>query len=120
MTDRWLMDLWSRAVRAIKGDQCFNPECSRPAHSIHHIIKRRYRVLRCDVKNGIPLCVVCHPKADRNAAFVLDMISEGDRAYLADMGVHTLKDWLTKTCQTREEFLQGEADELKDIIRGAR
>ena len=117
MTDRYLMQLWSRAVRAQKGSYCNNPECRRPASGTHHIIKRRYRVLRYDVRNGLPLCSACHPMADRNSAWALSLISEDDREYLAEMGRYTLPEWLQFTGETRAEFLESEAAELKRIIR---
>ena len=118
MTDRYLMTLWSKAVRAQKGIMCRNPECMNPAHGTHHIIKRRYRVLRYDARNGLPLCLVCHPIADRNSAWALSLITEEDREYLEEMGMWNLQDWLATSKQTRDEFLKQEADELKAIIKG--
>ena len=118
MTDRWLMKLWSEAVRVQKGDACYNLECRKPAHSVHHIVKRRYRTLRYDAKNGVPLCAACHPIADRNTAFVLAMISDEDAEYLESMGRHTFKEWLVVSGQSQREFLTGEANELKEIRKG--
>ena len=118
MTDRYLCGLWSKAVRILKGDVCVN--CGAPAHSVHHILKRRYIVTRYDVKNGLPLCAVCHRIADRNSEFALSLLDAEDREYLKQMGMYTLKDWLMRTGQSRDEFLAGEADELKSIIRGVR
>ncbi len=118
MTDRHLCKLWSNAVRIQKGVLCSNPMCGKLASGTHHIVKRRYMVTRYDVKNGLPLCPTCHPIADRNSEFAMRMISAEDRDYLADMGMHTLKDWLLITRQSRDEFMQGCADELKAIIKG--
>ena len=118
MTDRYLMHLWSKAVRAEKGEYCRNPECGNLGHSTHHIVKRRYRVLRYDVKNGLPLCAMCHPIADRNVAWALSLIPAGDREYLTEMGIYTLPEWLSLNHITRDEFLEQEAAELKRIIAG--
>ena len=120
MTDRYMQILWSKAVRAVWGEECANPECSNPAHSCHHVIKRRHTVTRYDAQNGLPLCIVCHPIADRNTAFAMQLLPEGSREYLSDLGMYTLKDWLKHTKQTRDEFMLLCADELKDIIREGR
>jgi len=117
VTDRYLTTLWSKAVRTLKGEYCRNPECSELAQGTHHIIKRRYRVLRYDVKNGIPLCMRCHPIADRSAPWALTLIPREDADYLTQMSVYTLPEWLSINHQTRDEFLEQEADELKRIIR---
>lgn len=119
-SDSYLNQLWTKAVAAEKGTMCCNPECANPAGATHHIIKRRYKVLKYDAKNGLPLCAVCHPVADRNSAWALSLVSEEDREYLAEMGKWTLDDWLQHTGQTRDEFLTGEANELKRIIGGGR
>ena len=119
MTDRYLMTLWSKAVRVLKGEVC-NACKSAMAQGTHHIIKRRYRVLRYDVKNGIPLCAHCHPIADRNSAWALSLIPEEDREYLEEMGMWNLQAWLVTSEQSRAEFLEQEADELKAIIAGGR
>lgn len=116
LSDKYLSSLWSKAVRAEKGLRCV--KCGTNAHSVHHIIKRRYMVLRYDPKNGVPLCTMCHPIADRNTEFAMQLIPDADRGYLADMGMYTLKDWLQVSRQSRAEFLKGCADELKGIIKG--
>ena len=116
MTDKYLCTLWSKAVRAEKGEFCMNPLCGKLAHSTHHIIKRRYMTTRYDTRNGLPLCADCHRIADRNAEFAMRMISDDDREHLADMGMYTLKDWLLITQQTREEFMKFCADDLKEKI----
>jgi len=118
LSDRYLMTLWSKAVRSLKGEMCSNPLCGKPAQGTHHIIKRRYRVLRYNVVNGLPLCADCHPIADRNTEFAMAMLDAESREYLAKLGMHTFKDWLMITEQSRDEFMKSEADELKRIIKG--
>jgi hypothetical protein len=116
MTDSTLNKLWSRAVRAMRGNYCLS--CGAPAHSCHHIIKRRYIVTKYDATNGIPLCQECHRIADRNSEFALQLVSDSDRLYLKEMGMYTLKDWLMKEGQTRDEFMEIEGEALKLIIQG--
>jgi len=117
MTEGYLDSLWSQAIRARKGEFCCNPGCPNPAGGVHHIIKRRYKVLRWDARNGIPLCSICHPIADRNSAWALSLISAADRKYLEQMGVYVLQDWLKINGLTRDEFMQQKADECKAIIK---
>ena len=116
MTERYLDHLWSQAVRAQKGERCAN--CGNPAGGVHHLIKRRYKVLRWDLRNGVPLCAVCHPIADRNSAWALLLVDREDREYLAQVGMYNLQDWLQIHKLTRDEFLRGEADDLKRVIKG--
>jgi hypothetical protein len=119
-SDSYLNQLWTKAVRVQKGEMCCNPECRNPATGTHHLIKRRYKVLKYDVKNGLPLCSVCHPIADRNSAWALSLVSEEDREYLGELGKFTLDDYLAYMGKTRDEFLAGEAAELKRIIEEGR
>lgn len=114
-SDGYLMKLWRQAVRKQKGDRCLN--CGAPATGTHHIIKRRFRVLRYDVLNGVPLCSVCHPIADRSQQFALELVSREDRDYLAQMGVYTLPEWLSINRMTHDEFLKAEAEGLKELLR---
>ena len=116
MTERYLDHLWSCAVLAQKGERCVN--CGNPAGGVHHIVKRRYKVLRWDVKNGVPLCSICHPIADRSQQFALDMIPEDEREYIRDMSMYVLQDWLRIHGLTRDEFMRGEAEDLKRVIKG--
>jgi len=118
MNDRYLCKLWSDACRKINGDMCANPMCGKPAHSVHHVIKRRYLVTRYDPQNGLPLCANCHRIADRNSEFAMRMLPDGSREYLADMGMYTLKDWLAIVQQSRAEFDKQCAQELREIING--
>ena len=117
MTDRYLIDLWSKAVRTEKGEFCYNPECDKQASGMHHILKRKWVVTRYKVQNGIPLCPICHPKADRNSAWALSMVPQSDRDYLARMGIYTMPEWLKINGLSRAEFEKQEADTLKEIIR---
>lgn len=115
-TDRTLQRWWRRAVIAIHGERCVL--CGRQPVECHHIVKRRHMVLRHDPKNGVPLCVACHPVADTidgRAAIEAQV----DIEYLRDMEFTRLKDWLQSMGMTRTEFLAGELEELKRIVREA-
>jgi hypothetical protein len=118
LTDRYLIDLWSQAVRAQKGTYCFNPECGNQASGVHHIVKRRHAVTRYDPINGVPLCSVCHPKADRSQQWALSLIPEYEREHLANMSVLLLQDYLQYELLTRKEWHTRTAAMLRDIIKG--
>jgi hypothetical protein len=118
MTDRYLVDLWSHAVRAQKGERCFNPECSNQASGVHHIIKRRHAVTRYDPINGVPLCSVCHPKADRSQQWALSLIPEHEQEHLMDWSMYTLQEYLKIAKLTRAEWHARTAAMLREIIKG--
>ncbi len=116
MTDRYLMQLWSKAVRVEKGEGCY--ACGRPAHSVHHIIRRGHRLTRFDVKNGLPLCADCHRRAQRSIGWDIDMILAEDKADLQERANINIKDWLVKLGMSMSEYEKWEAEELKRIIKG--
>ena len=116
MTDRYLINLWSKAVRAEKGEGCYH--CGAPAHSVHHIIRRRHRLTRYDVVNGIPLCAECHQQAQRSIGWDIDLLPEADKAYLRERANINIKYWLVKLGVSMLEYERFEADKLKRIIKG--
>ena len=118
MTHGYMLQLWRKAVRIKKGERCCNPECGNMASGCHHLIKVRYRTTAYRAENGIPLCAICHPIADRSPQFALDMISEIDYNFIKQRSIYNLQEWLTINHMSREEFLKSEADELKRIIKG--
>ena len=118
MTHGYMLQLWRKAVRIKKGERCCNPECGNMASGCHHLIKVRYRTTAYRAENGIPLCAICHPIADRSPQFALGMISEIDYNFIKQRSIYNLQEWLTINHMSREEFLKSEADELKRIIKG--
>ena len=118
MNDKYLLNLWSKAVLASKGIMCYNPECGLQAHSCHHIIRSKHKLTRYDVRNGIPLCESCHKRAQRSIGWDIDMISESDKLWLREAANINIKDYLLQHGLTKEEFEQQCADELNAIIKG--
>ena len=117
MTDKYLLSLWSKAVLTSKGEYCYNPECGQPAHSCHHIIRRKHKLTRYDVRNGLPLCSECHRDVQNRAVSDMDMIPEADRKWLREAAGIMIKDYLVKLGMTDKEFCEIAADNLKRIIR---
>jgi len=117
MTDKYMLNLWSKAVRVEKGDYCY--ACGQPAHSVHHVIRVRHKLTRYDPKNGLPLCAECHKKAQRSIGWDVDLIPD-DKLYLRERANINIKDWLVRLGMTMKEFEKFAADELKAIIARGR
>jgi len=61
---------WQKAI-VERDDTCrighlLNHNCMVMPISGHHIIRRRYKKTRHDLRNGVGLCPVCHNWADSN------------------------------------------------------
>ena len=112
-SDRYLQQWWRKAVMAVHGDRC--RLCGAQPVECHHIIKRRYSVLRHDWRNGIPLCAACHSTADTIKGRQV-IASYVDVEYLEANESWTLKDWLVAHHATRAEFLSDELEELKAVV----
>lgn len=120
-SDKHLLKLWRQAVLKNNKGQCFlcgnmnidELEC-------HHIVKRRHKILRYEVWNGIPVCrYTCHNQIDSlkgrrelRDAFPerFDMLEKYENM--------TLKEYLFKNELTENEFLVIRSNELKEIIKG--
>lgn len=116
-SDGYLQNWWRKAVKRVHGDRC--KLCGAQPVECHHIVKRRYGVLRHDWRNGLPLCAECHAQADTIAG--RERIAEHvDMDYLSAMERYDLKTFLAERGMTRGEFLRNELDELKRIVRFGR
>ena len=101
------MQRWWRKAVLIKGlHRCAICGRCRPADELdaHHLIRRRYRALRHDWRNGVPVCRgECHIIADQNSAKLtaqsphwehIDQVMKfpNSREYLRDRGM-TLREF---------------------------
>ena len=116
MTDETLDRWFRKAVYAKKGTFCLWPDCNKAAQEIHHYVHRRYKVLKWDVENGIPLCLEHHAKADRleGREVLRDVV---DIEYLRQKDFYNLKEYLATRRMSRDEFRQNELEELKSIVK---
>ena len=114
MTDKYLQQLWSKAVRKLHGERCY--VCGGAAHSVHHIIRRRHKLTRYDVRNGVPLCAECHKTAQRSIGWDIDKIPLGDKLYLQTAANINIKDFLVHNGMTEKEWMNGEGEKLKEIL----
>jgi len=115
MTDSYLATLWRKACLALYGDRCF--VCGGEVSGVHHIVRRRRRLLRWDVLNGMPLCKSCHEKAHKVNGWERDYLTPEERMYLDERALIDIKTWLQRKGLTMDEFEKAEAEELKAIIR---
>lgn len=56
------MKNWKRRVADRDNGIC--QHCGKPAVDPHHVLKRRYRLVKLETDNGISLCRFCHDWAE--------------------------------------------------------
>ena len=125
MTERSLDILFRKAVLLSWGGACvFCGNGNQDQLEAHHIIKRRKKVLKWDIKNGLPLCNSlsankCHIAADskKGEAKIRSIIGEETWNYLCDLEDVTIKDIVIKSGMSSAEFRLDRAKELKRIIK---
>jgi len=82
LSDTSLFVLWRKACFRRRGYRC--AICGGTfGLEVHHIVKRRVKLLRWDPRNGLPVCRSCH---DHHADLVAPtLIGAEDLAYLQMM-----------------------------------
>lgn len=117
-SDGYIQSLWRKAVFAAWGKQCALCGSSERVEA-HHIKRRSHRVLRHDVRNGIPLCYRCHFIADtqRGRDDIRALIRPVVLDFLDDMEMVTLADFCTKHGCTRDDFYSRHVGLLKEYIK---
>jgi len=112
-----LLLLWRKAILKKYDNRCVL--CNNgnvPELECHHIVKRRNKILRYDVKNGVPVCKYgCHQKIDslEGIEFLNNFI---DFEYLKRYENMTYKDYLWQNLLTDNEFLKECAENLKELL----
>lgn len=77
--------------------------CHRPAHAIHHLIRRSCKLRRWDKKNALPICSICHFKVHNGQ--LEEPIVEFER--------DNIRDYLMRNNLIYKEFLQIKEREFK-------
>ena len=60
----WLVNLRQAQEAVAERDEGICQECGRPAVDIAHILPRRWKSQRAEIKNLIALCRKCHEKPE--------------------------------------------------------
>lgn len=113
VSERYLDGLFSKAVCAKAHGVC--AKCGGRGSQAHHIIKRRFKVLRWDVNNGVWLCPACHEwihNTVRGLTWQLDYVNMD---YLSEHQMN-LKDYLMQEGISNDEFRLQCKDCLKAIV----
>ena len=121
VSDGNLQGLWRKAVRKRYNYRCAfcNASMEVAPMECHHIVKRRHAIYKNDYRNGILLCKKdCHESAHtlKGHERVKGIIGE-DYDYLIEHSDKTIKDYLSMTGMTRNEFLLMRKNELNHIIK---
>lgn len=94
----------------------------RPASALdaHHLVKRRYRLMRNDWRNGVPVCRgKCHQEAERITVTNKIIEEYSRRDYLEwKRRFKTVKDYLVNRGITMDEFERSTLEELKIVADG--
>jgi hypothetical protein len=114
MTDATMLKYWRRAVRVVRGDNCVWPGCPQRAAHIHHFVHRKHKLLKYDVRNGLPLCVRHHNGADRTDNKRI-LSRQVDMGYLNDLKRVGLKQFLANKGMTWDDFCEKELVLLKKL-----
>lgn len=122
VSDGYLQQLWRKACLLKNGNRCII--CGKKDLDenlqVHHIVHRRQRILRHDVRNGVVVHTIdCHEYADslRGRAEVAAKLGAERMEYLADRELRNVKDWLLALSFTRNDLELFEKDRLKEEIR---
>lgn len=128
-TDRWLLALWRKAVLARWGNECiFCGNNNTDELEAHHIIPKRHRITRYDVRNGVPVCKPsvreCHRRAKTLEGImrikdILDERGDGDWHWLRLMEHVRYTDFLRREGYTDKQMRDIEKHALKRTIKEA-
>lgn len=121
MTDSTLNKLWRQALLIIYYNRC--GICGKEVElQCHHIIKRRNKILKYNLLNGIPLCRECHAFAHTGAGRrkVDELQTPENLAYLDKYERMTYKQYKFDNRLSDKEFMQKHYDILKEVINGSR
>ena len=112
LSDSTLMALWRKAVLQRGGQRCV--VCGHGGQlECHHVIKRRYKLLCYDWRNGVPVHQGdCHDTADKMGTGISPMWAE----YLLLQSRWTKKGYLMQAQMSESEWrAQVKAELLREI-----
>ena len=109
LSDSTLSALWRRAVLKRCGYRCVVCQ-GKGTLQIHHVIHRRYKMLRWYVVNGVPVCPgECHEKVNFMGVSILE---DDERDDVVGNAQITFKQFLVKWGMTESEWRTAVKDAL--------
>jgi hypothetical protein len=123
ISDRYMMSLWRQAVLQKWGGKCFF--CGNTNTEVlecHHIKKRKHKLTRYMVENGVPVCAVkygdisCHQRAETFEGMDKIRRALGDDVWfkLDELARKTIPGYCMENGITENEYLSG----MKHILDG--
>ena len=120
VSDKYLLKLLREASLIKHGHRCFIcGNMNIKELDIHHIIKRKHKILRYDWRNTVPVCRFgCHSKIDSIMGIrLLEELRPLDMIHLREYENMTFKDYCRNYEITENEFLSMMKNQLKSIIQ---
>lgn len=120
LNDRTMQSHWRKAVLKANRNRCAVCGIIRADGELecHHLVKRRYRILRHDYRNGVPVCIMgCHRYADTTTGTAEILKKHKYEEYLTGIvrKYQTVKEYLIDYGITQLEKDRADLDELKTI-----
>lgn len=126
LSDRYMMKLWRQAVLIKWGGKCiFCQESNQDVLECHHIKKRKHKLTRYLVDNGVPVCKVkygekmsCHQRAEtfEGQEIIKKLIGEKTLVKIDQLAHQTIKDYCSEHGISQSEYLISAKDELERVI----
>jgi len=127
-SDRYLMVLWRNAVLIKWRGKCiFCGNDNTDQLECHHIKKRKHKLTRYMVDNGIPVCAVkygqmsCHQRAETFEGQDKIRKAIGDKIWfkLDQLAHRTIKDYCFEYAITESEYMKEMKTDLEKTIKEA-
>ena len=121
LSDATLLTLWRARVQERWGHRCAFCGDQKAPLEAHHIVPRKHRLLRFDVRNGLLLCKKCHRDAPTLKGQVQLMMrlaerEEGDYEYLVEWEGVRYADELAQQGKDDVQWRQQEKAELGGAV----
>ncbi len=119
-SDKYMLRLFRKACLVKHGGKCILcPNTNVNELEIHHLIKRKHKILRYNWRNAVIVCKHgCHQKIDSLYGIkLLEKLRPFDMRYLRKYENQVFKQYLIDNCISEREFLQQKKEELVEIIK---
>ena len=120
LSDSTLLMFWRKVVRARWDNRC--AFCGDPKDcECHHIVPRRHRLLRFDLRNGLLLCKHCHRLAPSLTGHellkeVLEARQEGDYSHLIAWEAVRYRPHIKASGKSDKQWREQKRKELEEAV----